>query len=47
MSEYGPELIEFFFLVHFIVTKVFENAWLMMSSIFILRFISDTGKILN
>lgn len=33
MSEHGPGVIEFF--VYFIVKKVFENAWLMMSGIFI------------
>lgn len=46
MSEHGQGVIEFFFGV-FYFTKVFKNAWLMMSSIFVLYFITYTGKLLN
>lgn len=45
MSEHGSELVELF--AYFIVKKVFEDAWLMMSDIFMLCCISDTGKLLN
>lgn len=45
MSEHGSELVALF--AYCIVKKVFEDAWLMMSAIFMLCCVSDTGKLLN